>query len=369
MKILMIFFMVVFTNLSFAEKILPDYRSFLVGDTTGKIFFEENSEIKYPLASVTKVMTIMVTLDEVRKGNVGLYDEVPIDWEAVSVGGSLIPVKSGEKMLLIDLLKSTAIKSANNAAYAMAKYVGKGSISHFVDMMNEKTKKLGLDEELDFYTPAGLPDYMTKKKMDMGTAKGIYGMTLEALKYPEYLEIAKQKRATIKNGEYTLKSTILLLGKEGIYGLKTGYHRKARFNITILSNKDGANIVTVVMGGKTQDIRDEKVLSLNEKFHSIYRNKDIIKKDIPLLSIPVEDGYNSFVKVYPTKNFSMILKRDSDVKISLERLKKIKAPMLKGTRVGKFNVLVNGEKVFTGDLTIKKDITEKSTLDKIIDFF
>ncbi|MGL4671156.1 D-alanyl-D-alanine carboxypeptidase family protein [Cetobacterium sp.] len=377
MKKLVVVFMLVASTLSFSKntktKVVkdntPDYRAYILGDDKGNIFYQENATQKYPLASVTKVMTIIVALDEIRKGNISMYDEVTIDWEILSAGGSAIPMASGEKIIVLDLLKSAAIKSANNAAYALAKHAGKGSIPKFIEMMNEKARNLGLENELEFYTPAGLPDHMTKKKLDMGTANGIYKLSIEALKYPEYIAIARQKTAEIKNGTYKLKSTIHLLGKEGIYGLKTGYHTKSRFNITVLSDKEKANIVTVVMGGKSPKIRDEKIINLNESFYEQYKNKEIIKKDIPVVILPLVGGYASEVKVYGTKTFSKIVKKDADVSIITEREKKLIAPIKAGTSVGSYKVLVNGEVVFKDKLIVRKNIEKKRIIDKIIDLF
>lgn len=377
MKKIVVVFILIASTLSFSKSTqskiakdnIPDYRAYVLGDDEGNVFYQENSTQKYPLASVTKVMTILVTLDEIRKGNIGLYDEVTVDWEILSVGGSSIPMKSGEKLTVLDLLKSAAIKSANNAAYALAKHSGKGSIPRFIDMMNAKAKSLGLENELEFYTPAGLPDHMTRKKLDMGTANGIYKLSMEALKYPEYIAIASQKTAEIKDGSYKLKSTIHLLGKEGIYGLKTGYHTKSRFNIVVLSNKDNANVVTVVMGGKSSKIRDNKILELNEKFHENYKNKDIIKENVPVISIPIIGGYVSEAKAYGTKSFSKVVKKDADISIITEREKSLLTPIKAGTVVGNYRVLVNGEVVFKDRLIIKKDIERKKFIDKIMDIF
>lgn len=377
MKKIVVVFILIASTLSFSKSTqskiakdnIPDYRAYVLGDDEGNVFYQENSTQKYPLASVTKVMTILVTLDEIRKGNIGLYDEVTVDWEILSVGGSSIPMKSGEKLTVLDLLKSAAIKSANNAAYALAKHSGKGSIPRFIDMMNAKAKSLGLENELEFYTPAGLPDHMTRKKLDMGTANGIYKLSMEALKYPEYIAIASQKTAEIKDGSYKLKSTIHLLGKEGIYGLKTGYHTKSRFNIVVLSDKDNANIVTVVMGGKSSKIRDNKILELNEKFHENYKNKDVIKENVPVISIPIIGGYVSEAKAYGTKSFSKVVKKDADISIITEREKSLLTPIKAGTVVGNYKVLVNGEVVFKDRLIIKKDIERKKFIDKIMDIF
>lgn len=367
-KIFSIIYFLIVLNI-FGKSEISDYRSYLLGDTNGNIYYQENMDVKYPLASVTKVMSIMVTLDEVRKGNIGLYDEVPIDWEAVSAGGSAIPLKSGEKVVLIDLIKSAAIKSANNATYAMAKYAGGGSINRFVKMMNEKAEKLGIGNEVEFYTPAGLPSYMTKKKMDMGTARAIYVMSMEALKYPEYLEIASQKRAWIKNGEYQLKSTILLLDQEGIHGLKTGYHNLARFNITVLSDKNETDIITVVMGGKTQEIRDNKVLELNNRFHDEYEKKEIIKKNKEVTTVAVKDGVVESVKLYGEDDFSLIVKKGTEINIELEKLKEVKAPVLKNTVMGEYDIIVNNKKVYSGQLKTHKEIAKKDLKTKIKEIF
>ncbi|MGL5000874.1 MAG: D-alanyl-D-alanine carboxypeptidase family protein [Cetobacterium sp.] len=377
MKKLVVILILTASTLSFAKtsktKVIkdntPDYKAYVVGDDKGNIFYQENATQKYSLASVTKVMTIIVTLDEIRKGNISLYDEVIVDWEILSTGGSSIPMESGEKIVVLDLLKSAAIKSANNAAYALAKHSGKGSVPKFIEMMNEKAKQIGLEDELEFNTPTGLPDHMTKKKLDMGTAKGIYMLSLEALKYPEYIAIARQKNAEIKNGTYKLKSTIHLLDKEGIYGLKTGYHTKSKFNIAVLSNKDNANISTVVLGGKSTKIRDDKVLSLNEKFHENYKNKDIIKSDESIITIPLLGGYISEVKIYPTKSFSKIIKKDADVSIVTEREKTLIAPIKSGAYVGSYKVLINGEVVFEDKLIVKRDIEKKGFIDRIIELF
>ncbi|MGL4946069.1 MAG: D-alanyl-D-alanine carboxypeptidase family protein [Cetobacterium sp.] len=372
MKKLFVVLMLTVSTLSFTttkKDNIPDYRAYVLGDDKGNIFYQENATQKYPLASVTKVMTILVTLDEIRKGNISLHDEVIVDWEILSTGGSTIPMESNEKILVSDLLKSAAIKSANNAAYALAKHSGKGSVPKFIEMMNEKAKQIGLENDLEFYTPTGLPDHMTKKKLDMGTAKGIYELSIEALKYPEYIAIARQKNAEVKNGTYKLKSTIHLLDKEGIYGLKTGYHTKSRFNIAVLSNKNDANISTVVLGGKSSKIRDDKILKLNEVFHENYKNKEIVKTDVSIVSIPLAGGYISEVKTYPTKTFAKIIKKNADVSIITERNKKLIAPIKAGTEVGEYKILINGEVVFKDKLIVKRDVEKKGFIDKIIEFF
>ena len=123
------------------------------------------------------------------------------------------------------------------------------------------------------------------------------------------------------------------------------------------------------MGGKSPKIRDEKVLELNKEFHENYKNKDIIKKDISVLSIPISNAYVSDVKVYGTKSYSQIVKKDADISIETEREKKLVAPIKAGTVVGSYKVLINGEVVFKDDLIVKKDVEKKRIMDRIMEIF
>ncbi len=121
--------------------------SHILGDDKGNVYYKENADVKLPLASMTKVMTLILAMEALERNEIQLYDEVTIDQEVLNAKGSSIPLTRGEKVLIIDLLKASAIKSANNATYALAKHIG-GSIDNFVVMMNEKAKSLGLENDL-----------------------------------------------------------------------------------------------------------------------------------------------------------------------------------------------------------------------------
>ena len=163
---------------------LPDnFRAVIVGDTKGNVIFAKDADTMYPLASVTKMMSLMVTFDEINAGNISLSDSVRISKNPLKYGGSGIPLKAGQIFILEDLIKASAVYSANNATYAIAEYVGNGSVFGFVAKMNRKLKELGLQNEIRYHTPAGLPTRVTKQPMDEGTARGIYKLSIEALKY------------------------------------------------------------------------------------------------------------------------------------------------------------------------------------------
>lgn len=349
----------------------PPYKAILLGDDKGKIYYSENADMIHPLASVTKVMTIMVVFDEIEKGRVKLTDKVKISTKVASIGGSRIYMKRGDIFTLEDLIKATGIYSANNAAYAIAEYVSNGDIDSFIKKMNKKAKEIGAEGELEFHTPNGLPPHMTKKGMDkgmdIGTAKGIYKMSIAAEKYKKYMEIASMKNEEIGNGQdgkIKLRNRNHLLGKEGVYGIKTGNHSKAGYNITVVSDKDGAKIFTVVLGSPTYKIRDKSVLEEMEKFHANYNYRKITDKNIALGQVAVFSGEKDYIEVYPDKEYKKILPKDSNIKINIKRNKMVIAPVSAGKVLGEYRITIDGSIVQSGKLITKEPVKLSLSLTK-----
>ena len=259
---------------------LPNnFRAVIVGDTKGNVIFAKDADTMYPLASVTKMMSLMVTFDEINAGNISLNDSVRISKNPLKYGGSGIALKAGQMFVLEDLIKASAVYSANNATYAIAEYVGKGSVFSFVTKMNRKLKELGLQNEIRYHTPAGLPTRVTKQPMDEGTARGIYKLSIEALKYKKYIEIAGIKSTKIHNGKISIRNRNHLIGENGVYGIKTGFHKEAKYNIAVASKFQDTDVIIVVMGGETYKTRDKIVLSVLDILNNNYTVKNgLIKR-------------------------------------------------------------------------------------------
>ena len=254
---------------------LPNnFRAVIVGDTKGNIIFAKDADTMYPLASVTKMMSLMVTFDEINAGNISLNDSVRISKNPLKYGGSGIALKAGQMFVLEDLIKASAVYSANNATYAIAEYVGKGSVFSFVTKMNRKLKELGLQNEIRYHTPAGLPTRVTKQPMDEGTARGIYKLSIEALKYKKYIEIAGIKSTKIHNGKISIRNRNHLIGENGVYGIKTGFHKEAKYNIAVASKFQDTDVIIVVMGGETYKTRDGVVLNVLDILNNNYTVKN-----------------------------------------------------------------------------------------------
>ena len=224
-----------------------DYQALLVGDSKGNIIKKENITTVRPLASITKVMTSILTLEKIRSGAISMNDRVTIS-ETASVIPYGIKLVAGKEYTVEDLLKATIIRSSNNAAYALAEYVSGGNVSGFVNSMNNKAKQFGLSS-LRFCTPHGLPPGDTGTCMDQGNAKDLYALALKAVEYREYLNISRNARDYIDGGEIKLNSTNALLGKVGgVDGLKTGYHKAAGSNIILTAQRGNDRVIVVILG-------------------------------------------------------------------------------------------------------------------------
>ncbi len=224
-----------------------DYKALLVGDFNGNIIKKENTTAVRPLASITKVMTSILTLEKIKSGDISMSDRVTIS-QTASVIPYGIKLVAGKQYTVEDLLKATIIRSSNNAAYALAEYVSGGDVPSFINAMNNKARQFGLNS-LRFCTPHGLPPGDTGTCMDQGNAEDLYGLAREAIAYKEYLNISRNAKDYIDGGEIKLKSTNALLGKVGgVDGLKTGYHKAAGSNIILTAQRGNDRVIVVILG-------------------------------------------------------------------------------------------------------------------------
>ena len=224
-----------------------DYKALLIGDVNGNIIKEDNSLAVRPLASVTKIMTSILTLDKIKSGQISYDDKVTVSSKAASVPYG-VKLTAGKQYTVRDLLKATIIKSSNNAAYALAEYVG-GDVQSFVNSMNEKARSYGLDS-LRYCSPNGLPPSYTGSCMDQGNARDLYKLAQITLKdYSDYLNFSKNKVDYIDNGNTKVTSTNTLLGNvQGVDGLKTGYHDAAGSNIVLTASRGDDRMIAVILG-------------------------------------------------------------------------------------------------------------------------
>lgn len=284
-----------------------DYKIFLVITQNGEIIHEVNKDIIHPIASLTKIMNVVVALDEVKKGNFNLDENISFDKSTSNIkGGQLSTYVGDNRYTLDDLLKMQMIFSSNNSAYAVAKHIGRGDINNFIDLMNKKANEIGMKNTV-FSSPAGLPPYLSKgHNMDTSTAYDIYLLVKYAIENTNILEYSNIPKINFsyKTGEdrnYFNKNK--LLGKYGVVGLKTGFHSLSMYNNVIVSNIGNENIISISMNLESEQERfnfhknmleyvDSKIVKIKES-----------KKDI--FDFPI-DGYTK-------KNIKAILNEDIKV--------------------------------------------------------
>ena len=246
-KILLVCFFIISVFIFGDGENYYDYKALLVGDFNGNIIKKENTMAVRPLASITKVMTSILTLEKIKSGDISMSDRVTIS-QTASVIPYGIKLVAGKQYTVEDLLKATIIRSSNNAAYALAEYVSGGDVPSFINAMNNKARQFGLNS-LRFCTPHGLPPGDTGTCMDQGNAEDLYGLAKEAIAYKEYLNISRNAKDYIDGGEIKLNSTNALLGKVGgVDGLKTGYHKAAGSNIILTAQRGNDRVIVVILG-------------------------------------------------------------------------------------------------------------------------
>jgi len=243
----------------------------LIEASTGQVFYEKNADEALPPASVTKIMTLLLVMEAIDSGSIALSDMVSVSDYASSMGGSQVYLKAGETMSVEDLLKSVVIASANDAAVALAEFL-MGSEEAFVKRMNERAKELGM-ENTNFENTNGLDDTAENHLI---SARDIATMSRELIKHEKILEYSSTWMDSIRNGEFGLTNTNRLIRfYSGANGLKTGSTSKAKFCISASAKRDGMQLIAVIMGSPTRDIRNEcakKLLDYGFANYGCYSN-------------------------------------------------------------------------------------------------
>ena len=341
-----------------------------IATTDGNVLKEKMSRQKHPIASLTKVMNILVALDQVDRGNAKLDDKVCFTPETVNMGGSWLNAKAGDCYTLRDLLRAEIIYSANNAAYLVAYHIGHGNYDNFVKLMNEKAKELGM-KDTHYYTPAGLPSSMTKKNMDISTAYDMYLLGKRAIRDERLRAWMKESELVLHNSEgedVVYNNRNHLLDQFGIYGLKTGFHAQAGYNMIVSSKIGNLEIISVTLGNKTDSDRTE---DQKKEFTQLE------KRMIPVYKAGQEIGSKFKVKNAEQKEISGILSSNvyqidnTNYKFEIKDLQVTaeKQGISEGDVIGKLEVLSNDNKVVgTVDILAQNNYKQLSMFGRILRF-
>ena len=238
--------------------------------TENKLVWEKNLEEQFPIASLTKMMVALITMEQVKAGNVELEDFITVSKYATWVGGSKVYLKAGQKLSVSTLLEAAMIRSGNDAAYALAEYVG-GTEKAFVGLMNEKAEDLGM-ENTCFANSTGMPIKSRGVSDNESTAADLLLMARELVKYEDILNMTSRSTEKIQNanGLYTYDNRNTLVKKyDEIDGLKTGFTNAARYCIVATSKRCDHRVITILLGVHSK--RDRYNIAVN-LFNNYYSN-------------------------------------------------------------------------------------------------
>ncbi len=345
--------------------IKQNLRSYILADfETGEILEGYNVDEVIEMASISKLMSYLVIMDEVSKRNISLNDIVIIDNDTTRIKGSSFNLEVGEKFTLKELIEASIVVSGNDATYALAKYIA-GTEEDFVKMMNQKAKELGF-ENARFYNSTGLPikDRDIQNKM---STREIYRLTQHIIKnYPEILDISRIRSIEVISRDYFQRNTNPLLNEiEGIDGLKTGFTNKAGYCYVSTLNIKGKDsetkdlrLIAIVMGVKSLEKRNILSKILVEYGINNYSNKIFLNEELPLKTLKIPNSDIEEVGAFAEKGFSKLIKNDEDIEVNLDIDGDINLPIAKDTKIGKAIVTKEGEVIFESDILIKEDVNK-----------
>ncbi len=308
----------------------------LMDAATGTILYEQNAHEPLAPASVTKVMTMLLIMEAIDSGKIGWEDMVTTSEAAAAKGGSQIYLKVGETMTVRDMVKSIAVSSANDCACAMAEHIA-GSEAAFVSLMNEKAKALGM-EHTNFVNCTGLDD-QPEAAQHRTCAYDIAVMSRELLvKHPDIKELTTIWMDTVRNGTFGLANTNKLIRfYSGATGLKTGYTSKAGYCLSASAQRDGMELIAVVMGAETSKDRFSACKSMLDYG---FANYALVTPENPTAQVPVKLGTDDAVTASPAENVAQLVEKAqrNEVRVQVEMEEYVTAPVSAGQKLGTMTV-------------------------------
>lgn len=332
----------------------------LVESTTGKIIFEKNKDEKRSPASMTKIMTLLLTMESIDSGNLSFSDKVNVSKNASGMGGTQIFIEEGSSVDVLTLVKGISIASANDAAVAIAEKIG-GTEEVFVNMMNDKARELGC-KNTNFMNPHGLDE-----EGHYTTAYDLSLIARELLKHEDILEFTSTYEDYIDvagENHWLVNTNKLVRFYEGIDGLKTGYTDKAKYCLTATMKRNDMRLLSIVMGEDTKDNRNNDTISMMEYGYSQYGISKIHNNGDKLGSIVIDNAKNKNVDYYIGSDVSIITTKESkniDYKTDI-KLFDLKAPLKKNSIIGKYELSYNSDK-YVYDIVIHEDVIKSSIFD------
>ena len=327
-------------------------KSCILTDSAGNVLYEDNADQQMPLASITKIMTLLLTFEALDAGTLSEDQMVTCSEYAASMGGTQIWLEPGEEMALSDIIKATAVNSANDCAMVLAETVA-GSEEAFVAMMNEKAAALGMTDT-HFENPTGLD-----ADGHLSTARDIAIMSAELLKHEGVTEYTTIWMDSLRNGETGLVNTNKLVRYyTGCTGLKTGTTDGAGSCLSATATRDGVSLIAVSMGSETSNDRFASCRTLLDYGFASYENFTPVLDDQTLAPVPALGGQSEQVSISADIPEGILIPKGmaDQVKVEVTKESTVTAPVEEGTVLGNAVISLDGKVLAQIPLRAKEQV-------------
>lgn len=344
--------------------ISSDIRAAVVGDAaTGEVFYQVNGDETVEIASVTKIMTYLLAREAIAEGRASFDDVVIVSRNSATTEGSALGLTEGSEYVLETLMNAIMIASGNDAAVAIAEHIA-GTEEAFIQAMHDKAIQLGITSAR-FINPSGMPLDDDETDQNFMSANDLFKLSAYLLnKYPDVTDITIQKEFSMPERNFKRFATNPLLNEmEGVDGLKTGYTDKAGLCLVSTipytdledSNKD-RRVIAVLMGAQSHDDRIVKSKELLEYGYYSYFIEKVVKAEEMVDEILISNALELNVPVIAGEDYYKLLKNGTTLRTVIEYQQKIRAPLEKGTVIGKINVYLNNEIIKEIPVQVSEDI-------------
>lgn len=328
----------------------------LMEKVTGEVIYDKNSHERLPPASVTKVMTMLLIVEAVERGDISLDDTVIASERAASFGGSCVFLEEGEKMSVAEMLKCICVVSANDCAVAMAEHLC-GSEQAFVARMNDRTRELGL-KDTNFKNCTGL----FEDDEHYTSAYDIAVMSRELIRHDMIKDYTTIWMDTIRGGEFGLSNTNkLVYYYDGCTGLKTGFTEKAMYCLSATAEREGVEYIAVIMHADTIDKRNNDAKALLSYGFANYRLMPLRSPDVlPPVRVTLGSA-DSVQPVYDGAEAALVPKSGAgEVSYELDLPDTLPAPVEKGQQIGTLRVVSDGKELYSVKLLADSSVARAS---------
>ncbi len=328
----------------------------LMDAATGKILWSKEQDKELPMASVTKIMTLLLACEALDQGKISLNDRVTVSENAWSMGGSQIYLEPGEEMSMEDMLISIAVGSANDASVAVAEHIA-GSEEAFVELMNNRAKELGC-QHTRFANPTGLP-----AENHYTSAQDMAVILRQVLAYQQFCKVSSIYRYDIRGGDFVLWNTNKLLKwYEGVDAGKTGWTNEAKYCLAATAKRDGLRLISVVLGTPEPRSHFRETMKIFNYGFARYEAVQFAQRGERVKNVKVSKGTIDQVGVIAGADIAMAVPKGQKQNYRGQALlpEDIEAPLSKGQVVGEFVLLEGGKEVQRVPLLAQNQVSRAS---------